>query len=90
MNEPHDLNTISTWKDSVQAVVNAIRTAGAKNYILIPGTGWSSAGVLPTESGPTLLTVTDPLGGKSKLLFDVHKYLDSDGSGTHTGMLSMA
>lgn len=34
-------------------------------------------------SGPYLLKVTDPAGGTSKLVFDVHKYLDSDNSGTH-------
>jgi endoglucanase len=84
MNEPHDIPSISAWKDSVQYVVNAIRNAGAKNYILIPGSSWSSAAALPTEAGPTLLSVKDTDGTTTKLLFDVHKYLDSDNSGTHT------
>jgi endoglucanase len=84
MNEPHDLS-VSTWVTSVQAAVNAIRAAGATSqYILIPGSSYSSAQALPSEAGPSLLGVTDPAGGKSKLIFDVHKYLDSDNSGTHT------
>jgi endoglucanase len=84
MNEPHDIPDLQAWADSVQAAVNAIRAAGATSqYILIPGSSWSSAQALPTESGPSLLKVTDPAGGVSKLIFDVHKYLDSDNSGTH-------
>ncbi|KZT02401.1 glycoside hydrolase family 5 protein [Laetiporus sulphureus 93-53] len=83
MNEPHDLN-VTEWVASVQYVVNAIREAGATNYLLLPGSSYSSAETFPTEAGPYLVDVTDPLGGTSKLLFDVHKYLDSDNSGTHS------
>ncbi|EJD03695.1 endoglucanase [Fomitiporia mediterranea MF3/22] len=84
MNEPHDIPDLKAWAGSVQAAVNAIRAAGATSQlILIPGSSYSSAQALPTEAGPDLLTVTDPAGGTSKLLFDVHKYLDSDNSGTH-------
>ncbi|PPR05528.1 hypothetical protein CVT24_003271 [Panaeolus cyanescens] len=85
MNEPHDLQSVSTWVNSVQVAVNAIRSAGAtQQYILIPGSSWSSAEAFPNEAGPMLLKVTDPAGGTSKLIFDVHKYLDYDNSGTHT------
>ncbi|KLO20744.1 glycoside hydrolase [Schizopora paradoxa] len=84
MNEPHDIPDLQSWADSVQAAVNAIRAAGATSQvILIPGSSYSSAQTLPTEAGPYLLKVTDPIGGTAKLLFDVHKYLDSDNSGTH-------
>ncbi|KII94188.1 glycoside hydrolase family 5 protein [Plicaturopsis crispa FD-325 SS-3] len=83
MNEPHDLNSVSDWADSVQAAVNAIRAAGADNYLLLPGSSYASAQAFPTEAGPYLVKVTDPLGDTSKLIFDVHKYLDSDNSGTH-------
>ncbi|PCH33920.1 hypothetical protein WOLCODRAFT_177561 [Wolfiporia cocos MD-104 SS10] len=82
MNEPHDLD-VEEWVESVQYVVNAVREAGATNYLLLPGSSYSSAQTFPTEAGPYLVNVTDPLGGTSKLLFDVHKYLDSDNSGTH-------
>ena len=71
MNEPHDVPNLQTWAGSVQAAVNAIRAAGATSqFILIPGSSWSSAQALPTEAGPYLLKVTDPAGGTSKLLFD--------------------
>ncbi|KIJ23905.1 glycoside hydrolase family 5 protein [Sphaerobolus stellatus SS14] len=85
MNEPHDLpQGTALWAQSVQAAVNAIRAAGATSQvILIPGSSYSSAQTLPTEAGPDLLKVTDPAGGVGKLVFDVHKYLDSDNSGTH-------
>ena len=83
MNEPHDMQ-LAPWVQAVQAAVNTIRAAGAKSQlILIPGLTYSSAGTLPTEAGPQLLTVMDPVGGVSKLIFDVHQYLDSDYSGTH-------
>ncbi|KAI9057728.1 glycoside hydrolase family 5 protein [Trametes sanguinea] len=83
MNEPHDIPSVATWVDSVQYVVNAVRQAGSKNFLLLPGSSWSSAQAFPTEAGPLLVKVTDPLGDTSKLIFDVHKYLDSDNSGTH-------
>lgn len=71
MNEPHDVPDIKAWAGSVQAAVNAIRAAGATSqFILMPGSSWSSAQALPTEAGPALLGVTDPAGGTSKLLFD--------------------
>ena len=70
MNEPHDIPSISTWVNSVQGAVNAIRKAGATNYLLLPGSSWSSAQAFPTEAGPLLVKVTDPLGGTNKLVFD--------------------
>ncbi|KAJ4399445.1 hypothetical protein N0V91_009454 [Didymella pomorum] len=83
MNEPHDL-TMTTWATSVQAAVTAIRKAGATSqYLLLPGTDYTSAGTFVQNSGPALLTVKDSDGSTSKLIFDVHRYLDSDNSGTH-------
>lgn len=70
MNEPHDIPSVQTWVDSVQFVVNAIRQAGATNFLLLPGSSWASAQAFPTEAGPYLVKVTDPLGGTDKLIFD--------------------
>lgn len=71
-NEPHDLpQGTALWADSVQAAVNAIRAAGATSQIiLIPGSSYSSAQALPTEAGPDLLKVIDPVasGSNSSLL----------------------
>ncbi|KAK7702620.1 hypothetical protein SLS64_009583 [Diaporthe eres] len=83
MNEPHDVTT-STWAESVQAAVTAIRKVAPDHWLLIPGSTYSSAAALPTEAGPDLLKVTNPDGSTKNIYFDVHKYLDSDNSGTHT------
>ena len=42
MNEPHGLPA-DQWRDAANAAIAAIRKAGAKNLILVPGTGWTSA-----------------------------------------------
>ena len=83
MNEPHDL-TMVTWGVIVQAAVTAIRNAGAKSQmILLPGTNYAAAGGFVQNSAPALSTVKDLDGTTSKLIYDIHQYLDSDGSGTH-------
>ncbi|EIW87466.1 hypothetical protein CONPUDRAFT_180565 [Coniophora puteana RWD-64-598 SS2] len=83
MNEPHDLD-VPTWANTVQLAINGIRKAGAKSqYLLLPGSTYASAGTFPTEAGPLFVKLTDPAGGKDKLIFDVHAYLDYDYSGTH-------
>ena len=83
MNEPHDLD-MNSWAVSVQAAVTAIRNAGATSQmILLPGTDYTSAGQFVSDSGPALLTVKNPDGSTTNLIFDVHKYLDSDNSGTN-------
>lgn len=86
MNEPHDVPSITTWAATVQAVVTAIRNAGATSqFISLPGNDWQSAGaVINDGSAAALSTVKNPDGTTTNLIFDVHKYLDSDNSGTHT------
>ncbi|KAJ7921990.1 endoglucanase [Mycena leptocephala] len=85
MNEPHDVPNINTWAASVQAAVTAIRQAGATSQmILLPGNDWTSAGSFVSDgSAAALSTVKNPDGSTTNLIFDVHKYLDSDNSGTH-------
>ncbi|KZP31156.1 glycoside hydrolase family 5 protein [Athelia psychrophila] len=85
MNEPHDIPSLPDWAASVQAAINAIRAAGATTqHLLLPGSSYSSAGALPTGAGPDLAALTDPAGGTSQLIFDVHMYLDGNGSGQST------
>ncbi|KDR82070.1 hypothetical protein GALMADRAFT_135444 [Galerina marginata CBS 339.88] len=86
MNEPHDIPNISTWANTVQAAVTAIRNAGATSQmILLPGTDYTSAqNFVSNGSGPALLKVVNLDGSTKNLIFDVHKYLDSDNSGTHS------
>ncbi|KAJ7484854.1 carbohydrate-binding module family 1 protein/Glycoside hydrolase family 5 protein, partial [Mycena galericulata] len=85
MNEPHDIPNIETWAGSVQAAVTAIRNAGATSQmILLPGNDYTSAQTFISDgSGPALSNVTNPDGSFTNLIFDVHKYLDSDNSGTN-------
>jgi len=86
MNEPHDVPDIKAWAATVQTVVTAIRNAGAtSNLILLPGNNFTSAeAFVSSGSAEALATVTNPDGSTTNLIMDVHKYLDSDNSGTHT------
>ena len=76
---------IKIWAASVQAAVTAIRKEGATSqYILLPGNDYTSAGSFVTSgSAAALSTVTNLDGSTTNLIFDVHKYFDSDNSGTH-------
>ncbi|KAI2617258.1 glycoside hydrolase family 5 protein [Hypomontagnella submonticulosa] len=84
MNEPHDLD-IGIWAKTCQKVVTAIRNAGAtKQMILLPGTDFDSAATLDTVGGGSqLLGIKNPDGTTDNLILDIHKYLDTDNSGTH-------
>lgn len=86
MNEPHDVPDIVRWATSVQAAVTAIRKAGATSQlILLPGNNWTSAETFVSNgSADALNKVTNPDGSVTGLIMDVHKYLDSDNSGTNT------
>ena len=81
---------IATWGQSVQAVVTAIRKAGATTqYCLLPGNDYTSAqSFVSSGSAAALANVTNLDGSTDNLIFDVHKYLDSDGSGTHADCTS--
>ncbi|KIO31992.1 glycoside hydrolase family 5 protein, partial [Tulasnella calospora MUT 4182] len=85
MNEPHDVPDINIWAATVQAVVTAIRNAGATSQmILLPGNNWTSAQTFVSSgSAAALSQVKNPDGSIKNLIFDVHKYLDVDNSGTH-------
>lgn len=84
MNEPHDLKNLSMWADTVQAAVTAIRRAGAMTQtILLPGTEFTHAkNFVENGSAGNLSRVANPDGSFTNLVFEVHQYLDSDGSGT--------
>lgn len=91
--------TVSTWAQTVQVVVTAIRQTGATSQmILLPGSeyvsmffgsnsyakrnSYTSAGAYISDGSATALAaVINPDGTTTNLIFDVHKYLDSDNSG---------
>ena len=85
MNEPHDLPG-SQWLAAANAAIAAIRKAGAKNMILVPGISWTGAhSWIGSGNGAEMLKIVDP--GKH-YAFDAHQYLDADSSGTHKETVS--
>lgn len=83
MNEPHNIPDMKIWAATVQAAVTAIREAGATTQmILLPGNDFTGAQTFVSNgSAGNLSNVHNPDGSNTSLIFDVHKYLDSDGSG---------
>lgn len=84
MNEPHDIPA-ARWLVSANAAVAAIREVGAKQLVLVPGSGWSGAhswtADLPTgNNAAIMLGLVDP---GNNVAYEVHQYLDTDFSGTH-------
>ncbi|KAJ5081216.1 hypothetical protein N7456_013454 [Penicillium angulare] len=62
-----------------QAAINAIRATGATSqYIFVEGNSWSGAWTW-TSVNTNLVSLTDP---NNKIVYEMHQYLDSDGSGT--------
>ena len=84
MNEPHDMPT-PQWLAAANAAVAAIRKAGAKNLILVPGNGWSGAHSWVASGNDLLLQINDPAHHSA---FEAHQYLDADNSGTHPDAVS--
>jgi endoglucanase len=87
MNEPvGSTMTSTTWEASAQAAINAIRATGARNLILVPSTYWEHAVNFVQLNAADMINITDPANNWS---YEVHQYLDSDGSGTHPDFLSL-
>lgn len=90
----HDLD-ITIWSQTVQYVVNDIRTITSNNWILVPGTTWQALDSWVDDTDTAMSSLNDTA---NKLLFDVHQvsdqtpryarllillqYLDSDGGNT--------
>jgi len=83
MNEPHDIS-VTAWLDAANAAIAAIRSAGATNFILVPGTNWTGAATW-TQSNGLMINIVD---SANNYAYEVHQYLDSDSSGTHTTCVS--
>src|SRR5262249_22218719 len=83
MNEPNTMPT-EQWASAAHAAIQAIRSAGASNLVLVPGNGYTGAwtwsnNFYGTPNASVMLSITDP---GNNFAFDVHQYLDPDGSGT--------
>ncbi|MFK0162619.1 glycoside hydrolase family 5 protein [Rhizobium sp. NPDC090279] len=85
MNEPHDIKA-PDWLEAANTAIRSIRTVGARNLILVPGTNWTGAHSWSADvlgggaNGTVMLGIKDPLDFYA---FEFHQYLDSDSSGTH-------
>lgn len=83
MNEPHGFSS-ETWLSAANAAIASIRSAGAKNLILVPGTAWTGAHSWAsvhygTANGVSMLNIVDPA---NHYAYEVHQYFDKDSSGT--------
>ncbi|KAL4889352.1 glycoside hydrolase superfamily [Aspergillus ambiguus] len=78
-NEYHDMEQ-SLVLDLNQAAINGIRAAGAKTqYIFVEGNSYTGAWKW-ASTNDNLAQLTD--SADDKLIYEMHQYLDSDGSGT--------
>src|SRR5262249_21861054 len=86
MNEPNE-QSASAWLSSANAAIAAIRNTGATQEILVPGSYWDGAWTWTSTDNAAVVGagVQDP---GHNFAFEVHQYLDSDGSGTHPGAVS--
>lgn len=83
MNEPKDLPT-ETWLEAANIALAQIRQTGAKNMVLVPGNGWTSArswlnGSYGTPNSDVMLNVADT---GENYVYEVHQYFNSDFTGT--------
>ncbi|KAJ5439188.1 uncharacterized protein N7458_010186 [Penicillium daleae] len=77
-NEYHDMDQTLVL-DLNQAAINGIRAAGATSqYIFVEGNSYTGAWTWTTVND-NLKALTDP---QDKIVYEMHQYLDSDGSGT--------
>lgn len=70
-----------------QASIDGIRAAGAtKQWIHVEGNNWNGAWTwTSSQNGATMGALTDP---NNMIVYQMHQYLDSDGSGTHAECVS--
>jgi len=85
-NEYHDMPQSLVF-DLNQAAIDGIRAAGAtQQYITPEGNSWTGAWTwISSGNGDSLIDLKDP---EDKLIYQMHQYLDSDGSGTSAECVS--
>ncbi|PTQ12342.1 cellulase [Sphingomonas oleivorans] len=83
MNEPHGISS-AQWFSAAQEAIDAIRTTGARNLILVPGIAWTGAHSWFSRRGGStnaiaFRTLSDP---GDNIAVEVHQYFDHNFSGT--------
>lgn len=84
MNEPHDLSA-PDWLAAANQSIQAIRSTGARNLVLVPGTIWTGGATWFNDNpggsnASVMLGVKDPA---DHYAFEFHQYMDVDYSGKH-------
>lgn len=90
MNEPTGLPT-ETWLAAANIAIAEIRKTGAKNLIMVPGNGWSSArdwasSKYGTPNSRAMLNLVDP---GQNYVFEVHQYFNKDFTGAQADCQSV-
>ncbi|KUI71931.1 Endoglucanase gh5-1 [Cytospora mali] len=81
-NEYHDQDNVVELN---QAAIDGIRAAGATSqYIFVEGTSYTGAWTWESENSD-MGNLTDP---ENLIVYEMHQYLDSDGSGTSSDCVS--
>jgi endoglucanase len=85
-NEFHDMDQQLVF-DLNQAAIDGVRAANAtKQYITPEGNSWTGAWTwVSSGNAASLVRLKDP---EDKLIYQMHQYLDSDGSGTSLNCVS--
>ena len=90
-NEPNTIQEASLVA-SENIAIAAIRAAGATNLIFVPGNDYTGAWTWLDDNGSfgaansvAMLGIVDP---GNNFTFEVHQYLDTDGSGSNDGIVS--
>lgn len=86
MNEPYDIPA-TEWLAMANDAIAGIRSVGARNLVLVPGTRWSGAhgwrADYPGGSNADVMRgVKDPVDNYA---YEFHQYMDPDSSGTKGG-----
>ncbi|CAO2658496.1 Nn.00g062190.m01.CDS01 [Neocucurbitaria sp. VM-36] len=85
-NEYHDMDQQLVFNLN-QAAIDGVRAAGAKTQYITPeGNSWTGAWTwVSSGNGASLINLKDP---EDKLIYQMHQYLDTDGSGTSANCVS--
>ncbi|THF47008.1 glycoside hydrolase family 5 protein [Allorhizobium terrae] len=83
MNEPFDMPA-TQWLPVANAAIAAIRKAGAKNLVLVPGVAWTGAHSWQSErpGGANSVVMLGVKDSANNYAYEVHQYFDADYSGT--------
>jgi endoglucanase len=84
MNEPTGIDA-EPWLHIVNGTLARIRTADARQLVLVPGVAYTGAHSWLSSGNTILAAVEDPA---RRFAFDVHQYFDHDSSGTHPEAVS--